>query len=31
MVDSSGARAVSGNRQNRRRCSESYTSRTSVW
>ena len=30
-VDSSGTRWVNGTRQNRRRCSESDTSRTSVW
>jgi hypothetical protein len=30
-VDSSGTRCVSGSRQNRRRCSESDTSRTSAW
>jgi hypothetical protein len=30
-VDSSGTRWVNSSRQNRRRCSESDTSRTSVW
>jgi hypothetical protein len=30
-VDSSGTRWVNASRQNRRRCSESDTSRTSVW